>query len=686
MFLGHIVMAQIQNQKRYEQALLEILQYLKTHDSEVDIKFDSNYCTISAKEQFYDVVHIPFQVNHLKTCYYRIYHGINPSEDVKIFGGIAWEVMNILKEHFPSKIHIYQENLEICDPYYKPLTTKEEVRRQASCLEARKETQYLLTVDELEDLWAVLDTSIKINDFKIQTNLLETLLNPEFTSNARLVQSFCHELIHELIEKEQSQSLFKVQELSINLKTRYEDAKRIEESKEEEEQEASPGKSKSISALSDQESTFERPMSMRVCMFQINESNNLERITNLLQNLHSFSSENLFKLAHKYDLDQKLIRIIQKYCNGDYGFDLNVSKIGSFQRNYFRVIMKTFTTEVLVDKLADSDFFELYGQLIQEALIFAYDYTFKIDMPAGCKIFEFLRESLDIFNLLMNPKFLPNLSGILEIFAKLQERLQKVSMSGENSKVGSTNNDFLMKFLETNFTKDTGVDEIDVDKNFTENNPKLQENLVNCCPKLSGFGERLVYLRCKFEAIAEYTNTSNHILPGLFGSNDRPLYNEGISKIQTEELKFGQDTNYGIDPTDPKKDYTRLSRDYVRSYQDVKNGYYDKENLGNRINEENEYKRSKNSKEISHKSFVPREPHYYSGQNYNERPLDYNGSYKLKTCTKDRHGRDLDTSPMNKDSVASPISYQSNNAYVEEPDLRYGETHGRTTFQRNPYE
>lgn len=96
--------------------------------------------------------------------------------------------------------------------------------------------------------------------------------------------------------------------------------------------------------------------------------------------------------------------------------------------------MKTFTTEVLIDKLADSDFFELYGQLIQEALIFAYDYTFKIDMPAGCKIFEFLGESLDIFNLLMNPKFLPNLAGILEIFAKLQERLQKVSMSGENSR------------------------------------------------------------------------------------------------------------------------------------------------------------------------------------------------------------------------------------------------------------
>lgn len=169
MFIGHIIMAPISNQKRYEQALLEILQYLKTHDSEVEIKFDSNYWTISAKEQFYDVVHIPFHVNHLKTCYYRIYHGAIPSEEVKAFGGIAWEVMNILKEHFPSKIHIYQENLEVCEPFYKPLTAKEEIRRQVSCIEARKQQQGLLSIDELEDVWTVLDTSIKATDFKTQT-------------------------------------------------------------------------------------------------------------------------------------------------------------------------------------------------------------------------------------------------------------------------------------------------------------------------------------------------------------------------------------------------------------------------------------------------------------------------------------------------------------------------------------
>ena len=168
MFIGHIVLAPVKNQKRYEQALLEILQYLKTHDKEVNVTFDSNYWTVSAKGHIYDVVNIPFHVNHLKTCYFRIYYGVDPNEEVKQFGAISWEIMNILKEYFPSKIHIYQENLDMCEPYYKPLSNKEEVRRQISWIESRKEQGTLFTIDELEDLWSVLESSVKLGEFKTQ--------------------------------------------------------------------------------------------------------------------------------------------------------------------------------------------------------------------------------------------------------------------------------------------------------------------------------------------------------------------------------------------------------------------------------------------------------------------------------------------------------------------------------------
>jgi hypothetical protein len=175
-------------------------------------------------------------------------------------------------------------------------------------------------------------------------------------------------------------------------------------------------------------------MSLRVCMFQLSESNNLDRITNVLQNLWTYSRDNLFKLTKKYELDIKLVKIIQKYCNGDYGFDLNTSKSGLFQLNYLKAISKTFSWEVLIERLANSDFYELYGQLIEEALIFAYDYTFKAPAPTNCQVFSFLASCLSPFGLLLSHKFVPFLGTVHSMLTKLEERVQKVALHGESSR------------------------------------------------------------------------------------------------------------------------------------------------------------------------------------------------------------------------------------------------------------
>lgn len=144
------------------------------------------------------------------------------------------------------------------------MTTKEEVRRQASCIEARKQQEGLFTIDEIEDLWSVLDTAIKIQDFKIQTMILEIFLHPEFISNTRLIKSFSPEAIEELIEKEQVKSLYKIQQLALDVRTRYEEVKRIDEAQGENELDESQENPKSVAASSAHESSFEKPMSLRV--------------------------------------------------------------------------------------------------------------------------------------------------------------------------------------------------------------------------------------------------------------------------------------------------------------------------------------------------------------------------------------------------------------------------------------
>lgn len=264
-------------------------------------------------------------------------------------------------------------------------------------------------------------------------------MNKTYISTKTLSKTYNEDLIEEILEQEQVKSLFKIQELANELKILYESIKTSYISINDENiapnaSVISYNSTVILSKSQNPENTFEKPMSLRVCMFQLSESSNLERITNVLQNLVTYSSQNLLKLCQKYLLDEKLLVIAQKYCNGDYGFDLTVSKLGHFQKSFVYVVLKTFTSEILIEKLIGSEFFELYGQLVEEALIFAYDYTFKTELPKGCVVFEFLDQALEVFTLVMSHKFIHYIQGIKDILEKLEERMKTVQNSSDQSR------------------------------------------------------------------------------------------------------------------------------------------------------------------------------------------------------------------------------------------------------------
>lgn len=82
-----------------------------------------------------------------------MHHGVTIPQEVKRFAAVAWEVLNILREHFPSKFHLYQEGLEDCGPEYRPLSAAQELRRELSCISSRKEEKESPFLrDEVEDL------------------------------------------------------------------------------------------------------------------------------------------------------------------------------------------------------------------------------------------------------------------------------------------------------------------------------------------------------------------------------------------------------------------------------------------------------------------------------------------------------------------------------------------------------
>jgi hypothetical protein len=87
--------------------------------------------------------------------------------------------------------------------------------------------------------------------------------------------------------------LHKIQQLTLELRARIEAANHeieyiVTVGPENEEYKSITEKETNFDATTDglnRESTFDKPMSLRVCMFQLSESNNLDRITNVLQNL-----------------------------------------------------------------------------------------------------------------------------------------------------------------------------------------------------------------------------------------------------------------------------------------------------------------------------------------------------------------------------------------------------------------
>mmetsp|Transcript_8982 Transcript_8982/g.7985 ORF Transcript_8982/g.7985 Transcript_8982/m.7985 type:complete len:167 (+) Transcript_8982:1550-2050(+) len=165
-----------------------------------------------------------------------------------------------------------------------------------------------------------------------------------------------------------------------------------------------------------------------------------------------------------------------------------------------------------------------------------------------------------------------------------------------------------------------------------------------------------------------------NILSGSLISQDKPFYEEATSKFQTEEFKqFIPESSY--------ESGQKYAQDYAENTQKSGGSSYGKENEMRRGN----YDTYTNSK-VSKAGKDPVEQVYYSGKNYQDRSLEYTGSYKMKTSIKNKPDRDLATlniDKIDKESVNSPISYQSN-MYVE--DNKYYESKGRSTFQRNPYE
>ncbi|CDW88620.1 UNKNOWN [Stylonychia lemnae] len=464
-FIGITVVAPILNQKRYESVFNEILQYLTTHQQDLITQVQNNRFLVfqSSNGSNGDQIILPIQSAYLHTCYFRINTAFQITQEDKKFGSIAWEVVNILKENFPSKIFLSQENLELCKPVFIPLQQTEELRRQISCLMSIKDEDRYLTPDEFEDAWSTLQFAEKINDQR-SLNICLELLNHQVNNWYSVKYIVDTDTLLRIISKNDYSQLTSNKLLAQDLLDKVQNALSKEQNSglmnnnetfDKYQNEDSQSQISDNTCLDmkqyDSKTGAEKPLSTRMCLFQLTESNDINRVTQILQTLSQKSKETLNQLKRKYNFTSKLTNVLRKYCNAEYGFDQISSRHGTFQYNLSKLFIILSSDYVVFLECLQHQTLDFMSQLIEEGVIYAYEdaisgvnnysNTTQIGVQNSNNLanqgfnqplFKFLKSSLDFLELAISKNYQEFLPQIRDNLRKIQSRMVKLVQKREN--------------------------------------------------------------------------------------------------------------------------------------------------------------------------------------------------------------------------------------------------------------
>eukprot|EP00357_Protocruzia_adherens_P007084 CAMPEP_0114983084 /NCGR_PEP_ID=MMETSP0216-20121206/6496_1 /TAXON_ID=223996 /ORGANISM="Protocruzia adherens, Strain Boccale" /LENGTH=502 /DNA_ID=CAMNT_0002345013 /DNA_START=47 /DNA_END=1555 /DNA_ORIENTATION=- len=480
-YVGFTLIKTIQNQTKYEQVLNEILQYLKAHEHEISLKIESGgFISFSALFGG-DCISFPLMNSVLRTTYFRIHHSQTPPEDVKQFSAIAWECLNILKENFPSRIELFQENLECCAPNFRPTPEYEELRRQISCVMSYKSRLDAIDNLELEDLWYVFEQAFKQNDERGINVCLEIMCSSDILPTEVLKKSSAASL--KLLEHMTQTELTSLdmsggQLAKIVLSRIYEGGEACDTSSILSERAANFAN----------ELNFEEPSSLNGFLFQLSATDNPERVTFLLKALSKVAKQRLPRLI-KLKWPDHLISIVKKYCNGDYGFDDNKSsKNGAMQLAMIKCLIVAAADEVTAIQLLKDGIFDYLFQMIEESCLYIYTNAINNDNNKNFHLIEFVTKTLNFSQLFFQSKHQETLKDLHTSCKSLEER---ISLMGNQQSI-------LSNQLQSQFK--ISLDNMDP-SNRTDSSS--ESNLVKVSPDLNVILNKVRSIGVKIESVRE---------------------------------------------------------------------------------------------------------------------------------------------------------------------------------------
>ncbi|CAD8148483.1 unnamed protein product [Paramecium pentaurelia] len=291
-FLGLIVHDQVPRD-RYIRTLTEIEQLMYVHKEDLEIMNSDNILKFKIQNSIF---WLPKNPIYLNTIYYRI----TGDDDLQQAIELIWDCLCILKENFPSKLELYQENI---DQFNLKEWENELLRRQLNNLNNRQSNEPL-TKDEIEDIFGILNIAQQLQNVKGQEICLNLLnqVQPFFLQT--LSQSYLDQL--EQIAKGQhkiiaNSLLNKIQKVTSNTNNQ------ITQRQSNHDQE--------LIKLIRSNPRYEQQLSNSSVIFQMKETNEIDRICFYLD--YTLQKNQILLKSIKPTIQT----IIDKYYDGQYGLD-----------------------------------------------------------------------------------------------------------------------------------------------------------------------------------------------------------------------------------------------------------------------------------------------------------------------------------------------------------------------------
>lgn len=169
---------------------------------------------------------------------------------------------------------------------------------------------------------------------------------------------------------------------------------------------------------------YEKPTNLKTSLFQLNETNDIQRVSFLLQ----YIIEELIdkgELLARYRFFDVVVNLINKYSNGDYGFDNTMDvKYCIFQNRLFKVLVALFKHDERNLMNFSVESINKISQIAEECCLYIVQNIASFDKSHEFEYNRFYELSLKVFEILLGNCKRENLLELSTSLKNIEERIR----------------------------------------------------------------------------------------------------------------------------------------------------------------------------------------------------------------------------------------------------------------------